>query len=271
MDKNQKEFTLKQKTKEALKGDTSFAAIALVASIIIVLVFSFYFVNYHGSVGSQEVLGQFGDFVGGILNPILSFTTIILLIKSLRFQRIELNKVAEELELTRQVHRTDVNMRHYEYLIEELLDLESDFIKASSIIGVLLEEQIELSASDIGVKGEYRLMDILSNQVLFDAAIKYGYVVHLRKTPRKSETVFQPIEGKFNVLNEQFITMKFWVNQLERLECPMWRALKILDVGNDILKDYYRIQPKQYQSTLSKCCPHFDDFKSSVLHYKIID
>lgn len=39
-------------------------------------------------LGDQSIMGQFGDYLGGTLNPIFGFLTVILLIESLKEQRI---------------------------------------------------------------------------------------------------------------------------------------------------------------------------------------
>jgi uncharacterized membrane protein len=57
-----------------------------------------YFSNFGGGFGSQEVFGSFGDFIGGTLNPILSFATITLLIWSIRLQRKELIETRIQFE-----------------------------------------------------------------------------------------------------------------------------------------------------------------------------
>lgn len=68
-----------------------------------------YFWNFHGAWGNQGDFGAFGDFFGGILNPILGFATVTLLVWSLNIQlnelslsRNELSLSREELRLTRQ-------------------------------------------------------------------------------------------------------------------------------------------------------------------------
>src|SRR5690606_42033335 len=44
------------------------------AVVIVTLVFSFYFMNFKGGLSvEQDKWGVFGDFIGGTLNPILSF------------------------------------------------------------------------------------------------------------------------------------------------------------------------------------------------------
>jgi len=50
------------------------------------------------------VWGAVGDFFGGLLNPILSILTILLLVRSLQMQSRELGDASKEMRLTREVH-----------------------------------------------------------------------------------------------------------------------------------------------------------------------
>lgn len=50
-----------------------------ISSFAVVLII--YFASFHGTPSiEQDAWGQFGDFVGGTLSPILTFLTIIALI-----------------------------------------------------------------------------------------------------------------------------------------------------------------------------------------------
>lgn len=66
--------------------------LAFVASCLLL----FYFSIFHGGVGDKGDFGAFGDYFGGVLNPILGFATVSLLVWSLKYQM-------DELALTRQV------------------------------------------------------------------------------------------------------------------------------------------------------------------------
>ncbi|MEN4834306.1 hypothetical protein [Pantoea vagans] len=62
----------------------------LISALLIAAVWGVYFYNFgwrHGLSTSKEVWGQFGDYAGGVINPLLTFITIILLIKSLNEQQ----------------------------------------------------------------------------------------------------------------------------------------------------------------------------------------
>lgn len=62
----------------------------LISVFLIASVWGFYYFNFgiNGTLSqSSEVWGQFGDYVGGVVNPLLGFITIYLLIQSLTLQR----------------------------------------------------------------------------------------------------------------------------------------------------------------------------------------
>lgn len=72
--------------------------------IIAFIVIGAYTLNFQGNSVSDnpEQWGQLGDYVGGILNPVLSFTTVIILITTVRIQNKQLSATREELALTRE-------------------------------------------------------------------------------------------------------------------------------------------------------------------------
>ena len=73
-------------------------------------VFLAYFQEFHGAFSpKQDVWGQFGDFIGGTLNPILSFLSLIAIVltvvlqsRQLELAHEELNNSKAELEATRE-------------------------------------------------------------------------------------------------------------------------------------------------------------------------
>lgn len=69
--------------------------------VAIVLTWGVYYINF-GRTGtlssSTEVWGQFGDYVGGVVNPILTFVTIYLLIKSIGLQRESNDCLVDEIK-----------------------------------------------------------------------------------------------------------------------------------------------------------------------------
>ena len=84
-----------------------------VASAVIAIVFFFYFLNFNYNYNlssNQSDWGTFGDFIGGTLNPILSFFSLIALLftialqsKELESTRIELKRSASAQENTEKI------------------------------------------------------------------------------------------------------------------------------------------------------------------------
>ncbi|HCZ9051266.1 TPA: putative phage abortive infection protein [Vibrio alginolyticus] len=116
--------------KDDKKLPTALANILLVASVVTLILF---IVDYRGfSSDSQHNLGTFGDFFGGVLNPIFTFLTLIGLIativiqrQELRLSRVEYVKTADALS-TQAIETTFFNMidLHHKIADELSLDLE---------------------------------------------------------------------------------------------------------------------------------------------------
>lgn len=70
-----------------------------VLSLLTVLFLAaFYFWNFHGSFsGSHDKWGQFGDFIGGTLNPIIGLFGLFALLMTIVLQTKELELTREEL------------------------------------------------------------------------------------------------------------------------------------------------------------------------------
>lgn len=119
------------------------------SAIILVLlaavaVLGLYFANFGGSASNrQDVWGQFGDFVGGTLNPIFGFMSIVVLVVTLNLQRSELKEsrdaaLENNVILSRQLntmHNQSMEITFFR-LVEELKvdSVISQCVKKSNII-----------------------------------------------------------------------------------------------------------------------------------------
>ncbi len=75
--------------------------ILTISFLIMLIVWGAYYLNFgiSGDVSQKtDVWGQFGDYVGGVLNPILSFISIYLLINSLSLQRQANTSLVDEIK-----------------------------------------------------------------------------------------------------------------------------------------------------------------------------
>jgi uncharacterized membrane protein len=79
-------------------GGSFVITVVLIVIVLAVGVLSVYFANFNGEFGTQSDFGAFGDFLGGILNPILSFATLSLLIWSINIQIRELKATTFEFK-----------------------------------------------------------------------------------------------------------------------------------------------------------------------------
>ncbi|NRA56247.1 MAG: hypothetical protein HRU23_19060 [Gammaproteobacteria bacterium] len=113
----------------ASKDDTKFPAWLYVffGAVVLLVVFllGLYFSEFNKGYGwgSQEKFAQFGDFVGGTLNPILGFATVALLIWSIRLQMAELKDTREEIKGSRKALENQVEHLRNEAKLNEVTRL----------------------------------------------------------------------------------------------------------------------------------------------------
>lgn len=75
----------------------------------------------------QEVWGQLGDFLGGVINPLLSFITILLLLESLKYQNDANDSLSNQLRYTEKNEKIKVFENLFFHLISSQRDLYSKF------------------------------------------------------------------------------------------------------------------------------------------------
>lgn len=152
--------------------------------LLVVFLLGLYFSQFNNSLGSQESFAQFGDFVGGTLNPVLGFATVALLIWSINVQMRELRLTREELAATkvetamsRQAMQDQVKHLEKEAKLSEitrLLKIQKDkyeYLLASpirdqnsllSITGLFIIEERPMTCAD-AIKGYYSGSALLPN------------------------------------------------------------------------------------------------------------
>ncbi|MBO2594440.1 hypothetical protein [Shewanella algae] len=91
-------------------------------------ILNLYFTQFGWPLGNKGDFGAFGDYIGGTLNPILGFITVVLLIWSLRTQQKELALTRQELadtkretELSRKAMQAQVKHLEREAKLNELM------------------------------------------------------------------------------------------------------------------------------------------------------
>ncbi|UWF51102.1 hypothetical protein NYP20_09115 [Pseudomonas sp. N3-W] len=82
-----------------------FIAITLIAIVCLSYVLNFYVKLSYVISDEPEAWGQLGDFVGGLINPILSFMSLLFIIKSLSLQNEANIGLREEVKNTRKTEK----------------------------------------------------------------------------------------------------------------------------------------------------------------------
>ncbi|HCD6630743.1 hypothetical protein [Pseudomonas aeruginosa] len=104
---------------------------ALISALLVILLYiGFFYINLNYVVSDDpERWGQLGDYFGGVLNPILSFFSIVLLISSLRLQN-EANKgLVEQVKESKKTEK----IRSFESQLFNMIESQKTAFDALSI------------------------------------------------------------------------------------------------------------------------------------------
>lgn len=146
---------------------------ALIAIIVSLVIYNFHF---NGNiVADSQRWGAFGDYFGGMLNPILSFLALIFLMITIILQNNELKISREELKLSREAQEKSVNaLKEQAKILEEQLQLSKRASNAEYFFKVIENLQREEIRS-----ARRKLFQFLDNptKTWLDADIKNAEIV----------------------------------------------------------------------------------------------
>ncbi|QSX28721.1 hypothetical protein JYB88_10530 [Shewanella cyperi] len=134
-----------------------FKAILILLFVFALCMLALYFRQFNGPLGNQGDFGTFGDFFGGVLNPILGFATVGLLIWSLKVQIHELNATREEIART--AEETSLSRMSMQAQVDHLRQ-EANLNEIRNVITTQLDIIKNLSATEI--------FSIYNTRVTFD-------------------------------------------------------------------------------------------------------
>lgn len=134
-----------------------------IAAGLIMLVGLFYVGNFYFRLGyvvsdSPEAWGQLGDYLGGVLNPLLSFISIVLLIRSLALQNDANSDLRDEIRNTRKTERLRSFESQLFHMIESQRSLFDSFRLGISLNG----EEVERFGVDAVIAIENEIIKIRS-------------------------------------------------------------------------------------------------------------
>lgn len=144
--------------------------ILLIAMASVVVVFSMYLSHFDGElILENEKWGQFGDFIGGTLNPILSFLGLIALLLTIVMQSKELEATTAELKrsATAQENTKEVLNKQSETITKQQFEntffsLLEQHNKALENISAINEKRTD-KLSDLLVTWNYVFSDKLTD------------------------------------------------------------------------------------------------------------
>jgi len=153
----------------------------------------FWLINGHGFSQDSAIWGSFGDFVGGILNPLIAFCAFYWLTISVSIQKAELKDTKQAL--------VDSSMAHKKqsWLIENQIKINT--------------EQTRLTAININLEAKYAYRNVIISSALNGS----GYAVPVFDTDGnrcEPKDLLVKIETEIEKLIEQ---QQAQINQIEEL------------------------------------------------------
>ncbi len=128
------------------------AAAAAIFTVFLAYVLRFYYVLGYSLSDSPEAWALLGDYAGGLLNPLLTFLSLVLLIKSLTLQNEANISLREEREDTRKTER----LRSFEAQLFNMIrahkdafdsfNLSAPFHRATKGVDTFLKLEIKISS-----------------------------------------------------------------------------------------------------------------------------
>lgn len=102
-------------------------AVILFAIIILTVIYSIQFGG--GFSNRQDIWGVFGDFFGGILNPLIALFALIWIIYGVRFQQEEFEKTRQHYNQISEKQQDQISLQNFESLFFQLLETKDRSIQ----------------------------------------------------------------------------------------------------------------------------------------------
>lgn len=237
------------------ESETSFKWLIILLAIVAASLLGLYFMNFNGGWGNQGDFGTFGDFLGGVLNPILGFATVGLLIWSLKMQMKELSLSNQQLALTRQElketkEETALSRQAMEAQVAhlkqdaKLTELQGVLKAQLDIINDLLSTQVFARHS---AKGHIELTfdKILNNH---NEVISYQGVINELLHSNATNPLINTIKAlEIQVIQLGHISLEYSKETNSKLY-----ALPYLVNAISLLNKFYKFQPNESMENLLK-------------------
>lgn len=206
-----------------------YMAIGVVVALAAIAIWSY--VDEFGSVRSheQEVWGQFGDFIGGVFNPLLSFLALLAVLASLKSQSLELRAAREEASTAMDIQTEQTKIFKSQSDLIEKQRFESSFY---GLLDLKLKVAEELAPTFTSITTppptglallrrlarEYQV-DRLDFSGVTDSAAAYNHFVeHCRKFFNSTKGTLERYVSVLELLLEYVDSYKGYVDEFGVLE-----------------------------------------------------
>ncbi|MCC4775885.1 hypothetical protein AB4077_14450 [Vibrio cyclitrophicus] len=202
--------------------------ISILTTLVIISIVGFYIYNFKElSISPDpEKWGPFGDFFGGVLNPILAFISFLALLYTIHMQQMELSLTRTELErsVSAQQDTASFAKSQNEITIEQIKRIESNEKKNDiyKLIGSIENKVSSVLSSEVR---SYRTNNDITLEKVF-----YFINRDIDKGGLTKDKVFD-IRDEYKI-------------QLDNLETQLSELDRLIDCfteisGHELLKEYY--------------------------------
>ncbi|RKV67958.1 MAG: hypothetical protein D8H97_37520 [Neisseria sp.] len=219
---------------------------AAVAAFLIVLgLYIAYFKNL-SITNDSATWGTFGDYLGGTLNPIISFLALIGLLYTIHQQAQEMQATREELKQAAEQQRKQVEQQSRQSEIFNLQQFESTFFSLLEQHNKIIENLIEAKISDltnITIDEKFNIDCYVKDNIRQNPLPKQYFIILFQILKFISLSLSKDIEGKtdnkitindFSHDNQQSREKlsNHYINPQEKIYSNILRSF----IPNDILK-----------------------------------
>jgi hypothetical protein len=216
-----------------------------------------YVVNFGTTTSKdQDVWGQFGDFVGGLANPLIALFALLMLIRGIRLQREELAETRNELVESRAVadgQRAVMQRQLFESQFFSAITLLGDAVTRARATLAFRQVKNEIahlrnSTAKVPIPHFLNRMEVIANEHAGDCAIVVALVKVAATTLRRNEHLTPDAEVDTYVL-----TLRGFIGEFEA--CLLLGSLsgEFYDLDMKELVDRYKLMygvPNYFKSAL---------------------
>ena len=180
---------------EGDQAETLIAALTAIGLVSVVVMITLFVVDWAGHADKPDWLGTFGDFFGGVLNPLLTFGTFIGLSITIILQRVQLH----DARIQYQKNIDASNVQAFETSFFNLINMHNSIVEGLRFNSIILipnahqKDEALKETADKWVEGRQVFGAVL-------AAMRLGH--EKKKTP---QDVYKEIQDRHNyVLGHYF-------------------------------------------------------------------